>query len=171
MNSNFFAALKFTRDAEGGFTVDDGGPTNFGITQSTYDDYRESLGSEPQSVKLITQGEVQAIMQTEYWQPSHCDQLPLRLSVCQFDAAINSGPTEAVRMLQEALGISADGDFGPITYGAVLGCNDTETAQKYLDVRTAFLRDICQGEDPHIRLDGYMNRIANLRAYLKTLGA
>lgn len=168
--TNFQLAVAFTAKAEGGFTVDNGGPTDFGVTQETYDTYRDSIGAPRQSVTLITQAEVQAIMWAMFWLPSHCDDLPTRLSVCQFDAAFNSGADEAIKLLQRTLGVSVDGDYGPFTHAAVLACHDDIAALRYLDVRWAFMQEICAGEPPTERLNGYRNRITNLRGYLATIG-
>jgi Glycosyl hydrolase 108 len=97
---------------------DPGGATMCGITQSEYDTYRESLDESEQSVKLISQAEGQAIYQMSYWQP-HCPQLPTGLDLSFFDSSVNMGPEEAIRILQSALNINADGIWGPQTAGAV----------------------------------------------------
>lgn len=167
--SNFYLAMTFTRSAEGGFTVDNGGATDFGITQATYDAYRHSVGAPLQDVRHIGQQEVSTIMWQDYWLPSHCNDLPTRLSICQFDAAFNSGAHEAILLLQRALDVGVDGDYGPFTHAAVLACDDAHTASAYLDARWAFMQQICARESPEKRLNGYRNRIDHLRAYLSTL--
>lgn len=91
-----------------------------GITQGEYDTYRKSLGKPTRSVKLISQAEGQAIYQMSYWQP-HCPQLPVGLDLSLFDSSVNMGPEEAIRILQSALNIDADGIWGPQTAGAVEG--------------------------------------------------
>lgn len=167
--SNLILAETFTRQAEGGFTVDNGGPTNYGVTQGTYDAYRESVNLPRQSVSFISQAEVSTIMSSEYWLPAGCDKLPRNLSICQFDTSFNSGPSRAVKLLQETLGVPADGMFGPETEAAVAACDDDNTASAYLDHRWAFMKNICMGEPPTQRLNGYRNRIAALRVYLSHL--
>ncbi len=165
----FEQAMNFTTQAERGFIVDDGGPTQSGVTQNTYDVYRNLVGAPPQDVRKMTPGEYQAIMYQMFWQPGRCEFLPLRLAICQFDTVVNSWTVRATKILQEALGIPVDGDFGPQTQNAAASCNDAVVAEKYLDVRWAFMQSICAGEPPTVRLDGYRNRIKNLRAYLLTL--
>ena len=167
--SNFDLAMSFTRSAEGGFTVDNGGPTDFGITQATYDTYRQSIGAPEQDVRHIGLSEVTAIMWQDYWVPANCNDLPARLSICQFDTAFNSGTHEAITLLQRALGVTADGDYGPITHAAVLACDDISTSSAYLDARWAFMQAICAGESPEVRLNGYRNRIDHLRSYLNNI--
>lgn len=168
--SNFQLAVTFTRQAEGGFTVDNGGATNFGVTQTTYDAYRHSVGAPQQLVRDISAQEVATIMYQDYWLPAHCNDLPTRVSVCQFDAAFNSGNREAILLLQRALGVKDDGDYGPFTHAAVLACDDLHTSSAYLDARWAFMQKICTGEPPTVRLNGYRNRIDHLREYLAQLG-
>lgn len=168
--SNLQLAMAFTRKAEGGFVSDNGGPTDFGVTQETYDAYRHSVGAPLQDVRLIGASEVQTIMFQDYWKPAHCDDLPTKLSVCQFDAAFNSGCGEAIKLLQRALGVTVDGDYGPFTHSAVLACDDLHTSAAYLDARWAFMQQICAGEPPAKRLNGYRNRVQHLRDYLAQLG-
>lgn len=90
--SNFPACLDFTLAQEGGYVVDDGGPTNFGITQHTYDHWREQFGLKPAPVRYITQANVANIYQALYWDAAKCDQLPIGIDLCVFDWAVNSGP-------------------------------------------------------------------------------
>jgi lysozyme family protein len=105
--------LKF----EGGYTVDSGGPTNYGVTQSTYNDWRFK------SVKDITMDEVYAIYNQMYWLAAGCDKLDAlspALGAIHFDCAVNCGVGTAVRMLQEICSASPeDGVFGQETYKAV----------------------------------------------------
>ena len=62
-------ALIFTLKWEGGFTnnpLDPGGPTNFGVIQSRYDQYRKSIKNSRRSVKDITVAEYTAIYDQYY---------------------------------------------------------------------------------------------------------
>lgn len=170
--SNFQLAKKFTDGAERGFTVDDGGATENGITQRTYDTYRESVGAPMQDVRLMTPQEATAIQWNFFWLPGHCDSMPMRLSVCHFDCYFNSDPEDAVKILQRALGFTGDevdGDYGPFTHAAVLACDDLHTSTAYLEERWTFMQDICKNESPTVRLNGYKNRINHLKTYLSEL--
>ncbi|MBU70853.1 glycosyl hydrolase 108 family protein [Spongiibacter sp.] len=55
----------------------------------------------------------------EFWQICRCDELPSGIDIVLFDAAIPSGPGDAIRWLQRALGAKQDGLFGPKTLAAV----------------------------------------------------
>ena len=53
---NFEKAMKFVFSIEGGYSDkknDRGGKTNYGVTQTTYDEYRKSKNLELESVKNI----------------------------------------------------------------------------------------------------------------------
>ena len=97
---------------------DPGGKTMCGIIQREYDLWRKGHGLPTQDVRKMTQDEGHAIYRIGYWQP-HCRFLPDGLDLCFFDESVNAGPTEAIRILQVALGVDNDGDWGPQTDAAV----------------------------------------------------
>lgn len=103
---------------------DPGGKTMCGIIQREYDLWRKGHGLATQDVRKLTAEEGEAIYRVAYWQP-HCTFLPPGLDLQFFDESVNAGPTEAIRILQVALGIKNDGDWGPQTQAAVtLAGND-----------------------------------------------
>ena len=66
------SAIRLTRSLEGGYSNnpnDKGGPTNFGITTSTYDGYRLNKKLPKQPVSQITQDEVNEIY-SQFWRDS-----------------------------------------------------------------------------------------------------
>lgn len=106
---------------EGGYSNDPhdpGGATDFGITQGEYNIARKSWGLPAQSIKKITADEYRTIYHVSYWLP-HCPQLYAGLDLEFFNMSVNGGPERATLLLQEALGVTADGAFGPITLAAV----------------------------------------------------
>ncbi|HZH53283.1 MAG TPA: putative peptidoglycan-binding domain-containing protein [Microvirga sp.] len=56
-----------------------------------------------------------------------------------FDLAVNSGPSRAVRMLQEILGVATDGIVGPLTVAAAHGADAAETIRRLTRRRLSFL--------------------------------
>lgn len=117
----FLVCLPFTLKQEGGNSNDPhdpGGCTHDGIIQREYDKYRQSGGEPLQSVYLASTDEVNDIYYTNYWLP-HCPQLQTGLDLCFFDQCVNEGPFEAIKLLQRALGITADGLWGDQTLAAV----------------------------------------------------
>ncbi len=134
----FAQALQHILKLEGGY-VDDprdpGGATNYGITQRTYDAWRASQGLLPRDVRQIEEREVAEIYFERYWKACRCEELPPPLDVLVFDAAVNQGPATAVRMLQQVLGVKADGVVGPQTLRAVQAADLDEIVPLYLAER------------------------------------
>lgn len=63
-DSTFQFALKIVLEFEGGFSEDPqdkGGATNYGITQSTYSQWRRDRGQEPQGVRDISMADLNLI--------------------------------------------------------------------------------------------------------------
>lgn len=116
--TDFARALPFILKAEGGYADDPddpGGATNMGVTQRTYDAWLTALALEPAPVRQITQGEVAAIYEKNYWAAAHCDRMPWPLSLIHFDCAVNTGLVAAAKQLQRALELKDDGVLGPVT--------------------------------------------------------
>jgi lysozyme family protein len=120
--NNFATSLNLTLVYEGGWVnnpKDPGGATYRGVTQAVYDDYRASLGQARQSVRLMSDAELQTIYRTRYWSRVCGDQLPLGLDYAVFDFAVNSGVARAASTLQGLVAAAADGNIGPKTLQAV----------------------------------------------------
>ena len=115
-------ALVFTLGREGGYYAGtearDPNPTNYGVIQSTYDAYRKDRRLATRPVKQITMAEVHAIYRG-YWTGASCELLPHATAITVFDHSINAGPAAAVRVLQQAVGTTADGVVGPKTRAAI----------------------------------------------------
>ena len=94
--SDFERALAFVLRWEGG-KVDDphdkGGRTNRGITQRTYDGWRDEKGLPRRDVYELEEEELQAIYRTLYWWPAKLLSWPLNLVV--FDSAVLFGAGRA----------------------------------------------------------------------------
>lgn len=166
----FAAAMKLTLGFEGGRSnhpADHGGLTNYGITQGAYDRWRRLRKLPTQPVTHITATEVGTIYHDDYWLTAHCDALPDKLAQCQFDACVHSGPEQAIRFLQQALGISADGRFGPQTRAEVAATPETLIIERYLLVRDRFY-DVLVEHDPTqaVFRKGWHKRTAQLRLAL-----
>lgn len=125
--SNFETCTGWALVHEGGYVnhpKDPGGATNKGVIQRTYDGYRDRLGKPRQSVRRITMAEVMDIYKTQYWDRIFGDALPAGLDYAMYDFSINSGPSRAVKFLQEILGVKVDGVMGNGTLGAIQRRND-----------------------------------------------
>ncbi|WP_439542651.1 TIGR02594 family protein [Hyphomicrobium sp.] len=126
-DDGFAHALDHILEMEGGFTDDPhdpGGPTNLGVTLAVFAAWRKTAVSAAnrarliRDLKAIDRDTVHALYRSRYWEAAHCDALPEPIAFMQFDAAVNHGVGTAIRCLQEALGVSVDGEFGPETRAA-----------------------------------------------------
>jgi lysozyme family protein len=114
--ANFPAAMAFTLAEEGGFVdnpADPGGATNKGITLAMFQAYLH--GATVKDLVSITDAEVFAIYRRGYWNAVSADALPSGLDLMVFDFGVNTGPGRSVRLMQETIGVDADGQIGPVT--------------------------------------------------------
>jgi lysozyme family protein len=128
---------------EGGYAnnpKDPGGATMRGVTQRVYDAYRAKLGQAPRPVRQIDDAELQSIYRRNYWNVVKGDALPPGVSYVVFDGAVNSGPTQAIKWLQRALGVADDGIIGPATLNAAMNANAAELIDQISYQRLAFLK-------------------------------
>ena len=107
-NSAFDLLMK----VEGGYVDnpnDKGGKTKYGISQKSYPFI---------DIASLTIDKAKEIYKKDYWDRCKCDFLPDALSVAVFDFAVNSGVKTSIKVLQQALGVKADGIIGNQTIGA-----------------------------------------------------
>jgi lysozyme family protein len=142
--SNFERSLASVLADEGGNDNDPrdpGGRTSRGITQREYNAYRARKGKPAGDVWKATNDEVKEIYHDSYWDP-WCDKFPAGVDYLYFDMAVNSGPSQAAKLLQRGLGIHEDGQIGPATLAAAV---NSDTARLIVDVsakREAFYRSL-----------------------------
>lgn len=158
--SNFPASLRFVLVSEGGNDddpLDHGGRTSRGITQREYDAWRTEKGLPILDVWQASQSDVTTIYHDEYWAP-YCDLMPTGIDYIYFNNAVLDGPHRATVLLQQALGVTADGRIGPITRQAILNAHAAATIIKLSDASEAFYRGLHQ---PRF-LKGWLNRVASV---------
>lgn len=171
MRVNFRPSFTATLKHEGGFAdhpADPGGATMRGITQRVYDGYRRRRGLAPTSVRHITPAELEDIYRLQYWDACRCDELPLGIDYCVFDAAVNSGPAQAIKWLQRTLGVSADGVMGEHTLTAVRGLPVGAVIDGTCDRRLAMLRSL---KTFRTFGAGWTRRVSEVRALAKRMAA
>jgi lysozyme family protein len=113
-----------------------------GVIQRVYDAWRTRNGLAHQSVRNISDSELQAIYRENYWAEVKGDQLPAGLDLAVFDFGVNSGPYRSILKLQGVLGVNADGQMGPVTLAAVARCDAEKTVIALQAARRAFVRQI-----------------------------
>ena len=140
---------------EGGYVDspnDPGGATNWGITQSV-----ARANGYDGDMRDLPQATAEAIAKRLYWDVVQGDQLPVPLDFQVLDGAYNSGPGESARWLQRAVGVTDDGDIGPITLVAVAHMDVWRIICKYNGERLVFLAALGDWRDFG---DGWAKRIA-----------
>lgn len=139
--SLFEAALDRVLIQEGGFVHhpdDPGGATNLGITRRTLSQARRRPVSV-EDVRRLTREEAASIYRRVYWDAVRGDELPPGIGLAVFDMAVHSGPSRSVRLLQEALGITADGILGSRTLAAAWAADAADLVRRLSRARLGFL--------------------------------
>lgn len=147
MRETLPTALRLIFGHEGGYSnvkTDRGGPTKYGITHATLAAHRGVKSVTAAEVKAMTLAEAEEIYRKSYWTQSGGDVLPVGLDFAAFDFGINSGPGRAVKVLQQTLGVTADGKIGPRTLAAVDAYPGglAKLIRDYCAARMSFLRTL-----------------------------
>lgn len=98
---------------EGGYVnnpADPGGETKYGISKRAYPNV---------DIANLTLEQAEAIYKRDYWDKLYLDTADASLALIAFDAAVNNGVGAATKWLQGALGVTADGIFGPQSQAAL----------------------------------------------------
>lgn len=117
-------AYELTVGSEGWKCTNDGAYTAGGVTQGTYNAWRQSKGLPTADVcKSLTQVERKAIFYDRYWVPSGAGQLPPAIALTYVDHAFNAGIESAKRGLQQC-GTDAKcyNDWRTLQYRAMKTC-------------------------------------------------
>ena len=166
MNQNtdtFGIALEFVLDHEGGYVNDSddpGGETRFGISKRAHPDV---------DIVNLTREGAALIYWEAYWQKARCEDFPAALAIALFDGAVNHGPGSAVLMLQQALGVAADGIVGPVTLAAAQQANGRRVINDLLTRRVLLYNDITKANSRQARfLRGWIRRVLDLHQLVAT---
>ncbi len=167
-------ALVFTLKWEGGFfnhPLDPGGPTNFGIIQSRYDQYRTSKKLPRRSVRDITVAEYTEIYDVYYWEPVRAKWLDGTLGLALFDTAVNMGVGGAIRRLQMSLEVPLTGRWTQAISDVIHESDQLEVALNICKLRIAKRYDrIRERPDQKVFLKGWLNRDNDLMRKVKSMG-
>ncbi len=157
---------------EGGFVDhprDRGGPTKYGITQSTLGRHlgRPATASD---VRALSREQAAEIYRTDYYLAPGIDRLPERIQAFVFDAAVNHGPARAICLLQQVCDAAGfgplvvDGICGPKTQGAAAEADrvmgDWLLAALVEERRNFYLRIVERDPGQRVFLKGWLNRLA-----------
>lgn len=151
---------------------DSGGPTMIGVTFGTYSEWvrkgngERLKGKAPtvEDLKRISYQEWLTLLKQEFWNPCKADQIHNKsIAHMLVDWRWVNGP-QAVRDMQTAFSLVADGIVGPKTLAA-LNAPDSETVFNRLKLaREASYRKIVQRRPSQMRFyQGWLNRTNDIK--------
>lgn len=116
---------------EGGYNdnpADKGGPTNFGITLKTLQNWRGDFTLTANDVRYMEEWEARNIYESLYYKPGKIADIPESLRDIMLDTCVNFGVPGAWRLVQAALndqgnGLTADGVPGAKSLVAINACD------------------------------------------------
>lgn len=194
MSNNFSIAHKFTAKWEGGESDhpdDGGGLTKYGVslkflgglsgTQSNRD-VLERMGIRlpitRQVIYDLTRDQAASLFRWQFWDKLRLSLIPLRPAVVLYDAAVNSGPAQSVKLAQRGYNrcvaygqpLVVDGIMGPATRAAMQLADTDKALTAMLDAREAFFQTIvANNPSQQVFLRGWINRVDDLRRYVRGL--
>ena len=157
MNGDFDRAIPIVLREEGGLSdnhADPGGLTNFGISQRAYPTL---------DIRALTEADARAIYSRDYWPLAHGDFLPWPLCLFVFDHCVNAGRASALKLLQQGLGVAADGAWGPATAGALAALGPAKfdaLAESYVRGRVRYYLSLATAETFGVGWCGRVARVA-----------
>jgi lysozyme family protein len=144
MTKNFRDCLELVLKHEGGYVdhpKDPGGRTNLGVTQRVWEEW---VGHEvdEKAMRALTPAIVAPMYEMKYWRTSYCEKLPRGLDLLVFSMAVNAGSGRSVKLLQDAIGVVADGIIGPRTMARINEANVETLIDKFSEARRAYYRGL-----------------------------
>ena len=194
MADNFSIAHKFTARWEGGESDhpdDGGGLTKYGVSlkflgglsgAQSNRDVLERMGIRlpitRQVIYDLTRDQAASLFRWQFWDKLRLGLIPLRPAVVLYDAAVNSGPAQSVKLAQRGYNrcvaygqpLVVDGIMGPATRAAMQLADTDKCLSAMLDAREAFFQAIvANNPSQQVFLRGWINRVDDLRRYVRGL--
>jgi lysozyme family protein len=144
MTKNFRDCLELVLKHEGGVSnhsKDPGGFTNLGVTQRVWEEWIGHPVTE-KDMRELTPAIVAPMYEMRYWRTSYCEKLPRGLDLLVFSMAVNAGAGRSVKLLQDAIGVVADGVIGPNTMAKINEANVETLIDKFSEARTAYYKGL-----------------------------
>jgi lysozyme family protein len=170
MKHNWEEAIKHVLKYEGGYVNhpdDPGGMTNLGVTKRVWEEWTGKLATEA-DMRGLTVEMVSPLYKKRYWDAVRGDDLPSGVDLCVFDCAVNAGVGRASKFLQQAVGVTADGQIGPMTVAATTAKPAEEVIEAFCNLREAHYKSLSTfatfGK-------GWMRRLDSVETESKTLSA
>ena len=187
---DFSDAHAFTAKWEGGLSdhpADRGGITAYGASIEFVKDIaatptgRDILNSidvptpiTRDVIRSLRPGQVTTMFRHKFWDALKLDELPYRQAAMLYDAAVNHGPAQAVKLSQRGYNrciahgvkLTVDGLLGPLTRKA-LQIDTAKVVQAVIQARRDFYQSIVASKpDQRVFLKGWLNRANALEKML-----
>lgn len=190
-NDSFSRAHAFTAHWEGGFSdhpADNGGLTAYGASLEFVKgiaanqkgrDFLQRIGFRlpvnKASMRSVTPDMARAMFKREFWDRLRLDDMPFRPACALYDAAVNSGCAQSVRLAQRGynacargsnVALDVDGILGPKTRAA-LACDTDALIRAVIKARRDFYEGLARDKPSQaVFLDGWLNRADALEKFL-----
>jgi lysozyme family protein len=165
LRQNFDRAFDLVVGSEGAYDTDPDDRGNWtsgivGVGQLNGTKYGIAAHVYPYlDIKRLTLDKAKEIYLRDYW-GERCDGLKSGVDYVYFDMCVNNGKAAANKLLQRALGIRADGIWGPQTEGAVTAADPVKVINALSAVRNSYYHSLRMfwkyGR-------GWLNRVARVR--------
>jgi lysozyme family protein len=162
MINNFEFSLAQVLKSEGGYVnnpKDPGGETMMGVTKAAWSTWLKRTIMPGEMAKL-TVADITPFYKALYWDKAYCNQLPAGVDYMAFDAAVNMGVGQSIRLLQKSLGCVPDGVIGPNTMKAINDADSKTLIDKFSAQKEMFYRSLATfvtfGK-------GWMRRVAEVK--------
>jgi len=165
--ADFAPAIAILLEHEGGFAERDAGRAgcvNRGLTQRRIMDTKRAQTWEEAYtfVKEMTLEEARGIYKDDYWDKHQLGKIDSqRFATVLFSTMANMGEGTAVKNLQKALGITADGKLGPLTLASLNGMAPAEVEEKWKQRLVDYYTQIAPRVGPRY-LKGWLARVDEL---------
>jgi len=144
MESNFDQSLKLVLKSEGLYSnnpKDPGGETMMGVTKNAWSTWLKRPIADGEMAKL-TVADITPFYKALYWDKSYCNQLPTGIDYMVFDASVNMGVGQSIRLLQKSLGCVPDGVIGTNTMKAINDADAKTMIDKFSAQKEQFYRSL-----------------------------
>jgi len=169
MKENYESALAHVLKSEGLWSdnpQDPGGATMKGITFAVFKDWKRNPHLTKDDLRNISDQDVHDLYKQLYWDKVHGDELPSGVDYATFDASVNMGVGRASKLLQEAVGVPADGVIGSGTLQEVQKANARSLLENFSVQKTNFYKSL-----PTFPTfgKGWLNRVAEVKTSAESM--
>ena len=141
-SDTFDRFIRYVLFAEGEYSddvADRGGETNWGISARFLKqiDWRKAPPTRDQAIQLYRE---------YFWIGYRCHEMHPLVAWCACDAYIQHPPLSASMMIQAGLGVTQDGQVGPLTINASKSPDLANFYRRYMLARVRFYNDILRSD-------------------------